>query len=218
MKTPSDAPPPPLRTHAQPPTQAPHPSVLGRKLNASFRKREREKKIKKPQGAASQRKKPASFIKSPTFIKTSCGARLYQPAPIPPPTPPKPSKQLSLAPLLNQEFDSPQRSPLLRKCGQIPNPGVGSSISSSPLRTRSTPQPSPRLLFWCSPISRESLCSLTLSVCWGASGRTGCPLSTTWNLQGLHKFQADPQPRRLHMPMSLKPSWCSGASPLKYSP
>lgn len=30
---------------------------------------------KKPQGAVSQRKKPASFIKSLTFIKPSCGAR-----------------------------------------------------------------------------------------------------------------------------------------------
>ena len=43
------------------------------------------KKKKKPQGAASQGKKPASFIKSPTFIKTSCGAGSYQPPPILPP-------------------------------------------------------------------------------------------------------------------------------------
>lgn len=81
MKTPSGVPPPPLPTHAQPPTQAPHPSVLERKLNASFTKKERKKK---PQGATSQRKKPASFIKSPTFIKTSCSAGRYQPSPIPP--------------------------------------------------------------------------------------------------------------------------------------
>lgn len=60
-------------------------------------------KEKKPQGAASQRKKPASFIKSPTFIKTSCGAGRYQQPPIPPSPPPleKPSKHLSLVPLFN---------------------------------------------------------------------------------------------------------------------
>ena len=49
---------------------------------------------KKPQGATSQRKKPASFIKSPTFIKTSCGAGRYQPPPIPLP-PPKTPPNLS---------------------------------------------------------------------------------------------------------------------------
>lgn len=69
-------------------------------------------KKKKPQGAASQRKKPTSFIKSPTFIKTSCGARRYQPPPIgPPPKKKHPSKHLSLAPLHNQDFGSP-RGPL----------------------------------------------------------------------------------------------------------
>lgn len=46
----------------------------------------KEKKKKKPQGAASQRKKPASFIKSSTFIKPSRGAGRYQP----PATAPRP--------------------------------------------------------------------------------------------------------------------------------
>ena len=129
MKTPSDEPPPPLPTQALPPTQAPHPSVLGRKLNASFTKNGGKKK--KPQGAASQRKKPASFIKSPTFIKTSCGAGSYQPPPILPP-PQNPSKHLSLAPLLNQEFGYPLEVP-------------------SPLKIRSDPQSSSKLQISPSP-------------------------------------------------------------------
>lgn len=79
------APAPTPTPNARPASNAgPSPQRFRKKAQCFIHKKGKEKK---PQGAASQRKKPASFIKSPTFIKTSCGAGSYQPSPIPPPAP-----------------------------------------------------------------------------------------------------------------------------------
>lgn len=163
MKTPSDEPPPPLPTQALPPTQAPHPSVLGRKLNASFTKKRGEKKA----AGSSEPTKETRFIHKVTHIhKNELRRRELPTASNPSPTP-KPFQTSLLGTPPQSGVRLPPRGPLpsensVRSPIQLEAPNL-----SIPLRTHLFLFHHPQAAVLMFPDFSRISGNLTPSICWG---------------------------------------------------
>lgn len=126
-----------------------------------------QKKEKKKAAGSSEPTKETRFIHKVTHIhKNELRRGSYQPPPILPP-PQNPSKHLSLAPLLNQEFGSPLEVPSPLKIQSDPQSSSKLEHLSIPLRTHLFLFHHPQAAVLMFPDFSRIAGNLTPSVCWG---------------------------------------------------